>query len=276
MRALEETRLTNPLKNIDYILEQDPPPQRFNLQNERQFSEYPWNEERDDDYFDRVAKGNEEAAIQQQMLDDYADSITNPMTRDQEFLQHSSLWGHQIIQGGAGEGDQILKPDGSQKNSQEMKTDAVLPAYCDPPNPCPVGYTGADGCLEDFENTAAFSREYQEAQDCLCDAEHMFGCGESRGSEDIGTPGNGNTEDEDDALNSILANYKIIGQHKTLVAKKFHTKKSENFRKIHDESVRERAKKAAANNAKNPLQRANEFLSGEKLPIAAKKGAKLA
>lgn len=23
-----------------------------------------------------------------------------------------------------------------------MKPDAALPAYCNPPNPCPVGYTG--------------------------------------------------------------------------------------------------------------------------------------
>lgn len=28
------------------------------------------------------------------------------------------------------------------KAKQEMKTDATLPAYCNPPNPCPVGYTG--------------------------------------------------------------------------------------------------------------------------------------
>ena len=37
----------------------------------------------------------------------------------------------------------------------------MLPAYCDPPNPCPLGYTAADGCIEDFENTSEFSRRYQ-------------------------------------------------------------------------------------------------------------------
>ena len=37
----------------------------------------------------------------------------------------------------------------------------MLPAYCDPPNPCPIGYTEADGCIEDFENTSDFSRQYQ-------------------------------------------------------------------------------------------------------------------
>ena len=37
----------------------------------------------------------------------------------------------------------------------------MLPAYCDPPNPCPIGYTAKDGCisLEDFENTSEFSRK---------------------------------------------------------------------------------------------------------------------
>ncbi|GIX67681.1 neuroendocrine protein 7B2 [Caerostris darwini] len=99
-----------------------------------------------------------------------------PSIRDQEYLQHSSLWGKQSVQGGAGEGYQRLKPDGSMKNMKIVKTDAVLPAYCQPPNPCPIGYTADDGCLEQFENSAAFSREYQRAQDCMCDSEHMFDC----------------------------------------------------------------------------------------------------
>lgn len=66
----------------------------------------------------------------------------NPSLRDQEYLQHSSLWGHQFMAGGAGEGKQRLKPDGSVRNQQQVKTDATLPAYCNPPNPCPVGYSG--------------------------------------------------------------------------------------------------------------------------------------
>nr|CAG4649676.1 EOG090X0DEG [Scapholeberis mucronata] len=60
--------------------------------------------------------------------------------------------------------------------SSSGKTENVLPAYCNPPNPCPIGYTADDGCLEEFENTAAFSREYQSSQDCMCDTEHMFDC----------------------------------------------------------------------------------------------------
>lgn len=33
-----------------------------------------------------------------------------------------------------------------------------------------------DGCLDDFENTAEFSRQYQTSQNCLCDEDHMFAC----------------------------------------------------------------------------------------------------
>ena len=104
-------------------------------------------------------------------------SKTQPSIRDQEMIQHSSLWGHQFVQGGAGEGDQRLKPDGSLGNIQVIKTDRGLPAYCDPPNPCPIGYSSDEfDCLEEFENSASFSREYQSSQECMCDQEHMFDC----------------------------------------------------------------------------------------------------
>ena len=80
--------------------------------------------------------------------------------RDLEHLPHSSLWGHKYIGGGAGEGKQYLSPSGALPNKEEIKTDAVLPAYCDPPNPCPPGFFGDDGCLEEFDtflkNTAYF------------------------------------------------------------------------------------------------------------------------
>lgn len=50
-----------------------------------------------------------------------------------------------------------------------------------------------DGCITDFENTAAFSREYQESQECMCDSEHMFECG--RSAADTGAKQNA-SEDE--------------------------------------------------------------------------------
>lgn len=91
------------------------------------------------------------------------------------------------------------------------------------------------GCQMDFENTASFSRDYQSAQECMCDGEHMFDC-----------PGQEPNDDHqmDSDLETFLASRQFNPQeHKNLVAKKFHNKK-----------------------------RANPFLEGEKLPIAAKKG----
>merc|ERR1711879_23269 len=69
------------------------------------------------------------------------------------------------------------QPQGSAKGHLKG---GVLPAYCDPPNPCPKGYTAEDGCIEveEFDNEAEFSRNYQAAQSCMCDSEHMFTCPE--------------------------------------------------------------------------------------------------
>jgi len=94
--------------------------------------------------------------------------------RDEETESHSSLGsGHQYVSGGAGEGKQHLQPDGSVLNQQEVKSDEDLPAYCDPPNPCPVGYVGDDCDSRPYEEyTAEFSKNYQEQQNCMCDDDH--------------------------------------------------------------------------------------------------------
>ncbi|XP_071454949.1 neuroendocrine protein 7B2 [Hetaerina americana] len=177
----------------------------------------------------------------------------HPMTRDREYLQHSSLWGgrqypHGAASGGPIPGKMRLKPAGVGGGRPDSKSDAVLPAYCNPPNPCPIGYTESDGCLETFENTASFSRDFQANQDCMCDSEHMFKCPGSRddGGGDVtasaaagmvaaGATGGGSEEG--------MASGDMVEQHKSLVAKKFHVKKD-----------------------------GNPFLRGEKLPVAAKKG----
>ncbi|CAB3223846.1 unnamed protein product [Arctia plantaginis] len=161
-----------------------------------------------------MARANKDLGNEQLDYDSLIDGNPNPSLRDQEYLQHSSLWGHQYVTGGAGEGDQGI-------NRQMVKTDAVLPAYCNPPNPCPVGYTEDQGCISEFENTAAFSREYQLAQRCMCDGEHMFSCPPDSGSE---------------------LDLRFPEHHKSLVAKKY-----------------------------KPAEE-NPYLTGERLPIAAKKG----
>ncbi|KAJ8934973.1 hypothetical protein NQ318_017680, partial [Aromia moschata] len=172
----------------------------------------------------------------------------HPSIRDQEYLQHSSLWGKQYMSGGAGEGNQLLRPEGL-KTRQEIKTDSTLPAYCNPPNPCPVGYTEEQGCIMDFENSAAYSRHYQAAQDCMCDTEHMFDCPNPNGSI-VDDP----MESMDDMeFNRFLQTSIKLNQmfpNKNLVAKKYHSSEKSKM--------------------------ANPFLSGEKLPVAAKKGNNVA
>jgi len=204
----------------------------------------------EDSIINRVAKEYESIDRPPIPLDDSPLLDTQEtMLRDQEYLQHSSLWGHQYVAGGAGEGKQRLKPNGSVKNVQQVKTDNVLPAYCNPPNPCPVGYTYEDGCTENFINTAAYSREYQASQECMCDSEHMFDCpGSSRNSEinalaqSIQNQGG---DIMDSTFNKLLEDMNIQ-EHKTM-AKKHHVKKEY-----------------------------NPYLTGDKLPVVAKKVPHLA
>lgn len=131
----------------------------------------------------------------------------NPSLRDQEYSQHSTLWGHHYISGGSG------KNNASPYFNAQVKSDATLPAYCNPPNPCPVGYTEEQGCLASFENTAAFSRDFQAAQECMCDGEHMFDCRvkDSDNQRQI------SSDLESYFAKQLQTNY----GHKNLVAKKF-------------------------------------------------------
>uniref|UniRef100_A0A6B2EGP4 Neuroendocrine protein 7B2 n=1 Tax=Phlebotomus kandelakii TaxID=1109342 RepID=A0A6B2EGP4_9DIPT len=177
-----------------------------------------------------MARASKDLEAEQMDYDALLEGNPSPSLRDQEYLQHSTLWGHQYMSGGAGEGPHRVKP--------QVKTDATLPAYCNPPNPCPVGYIEDQGCQQDFENTAAFSREYQAAQECMCDGEHMFDCP----GQDQGEP----NRQMDSDIESFLAQQFHTQEHKNLVAKKFHSKKS-----------------------------FNPYLEGEKLPIAAKKGNRM-
>jgi hypothetical protein len=119
------------------------------------------------------------------------------------------------------------------KNSKDAKTDAALPAYCNPPNPCPVGYSAEDGCLEQFENTAGFSRQYQASQDCMCDSEHMFDCPASTGR-DLHSSGTGNDLADTD-LDRIMEQIQVFFFHSQYTLYKFRSIKS--FA-IYDKGVR--------------------------------------
>ncbi|XP_003379763.1 neuroendocrine protein 7B2 [Trichinella spiralis] len=209
-----------------------------------------------------------------------------PSHRDKEWPERTNLWGHIYMQGGAGEGQQYLLPEGLLPNKVEVKTDAILPAFCDPPNPCPPGMTGLpsliarsfysnfqnsfssfsaeDGCLEDFENTAEFSRVYQTNQDCLCDEDHMFTCPAHhlRAAETV----KDSLNEFDDALQALLASSNIEGQHKGLVAKKFHSKRR---------ARRDTSGSFAISKTATALRRLrnNPYLQGERLKVVAKKGS---
>nr|XP_030130412.3 rho GTPase-activating protein 11A isoform X6 [Taeniopygia guttata] len=94
--------------------------------------------------------------------------------------QATNLVGPQSIEGGAHEGLQHLGPYGNIPNIVAELTGDNVPkdfsedqGYPDPPNPCPIGKTVDDGCLEDTPDTAEFSREYQLHQN-LFDPEHDY------------------------------------------------------------------------------------------------------
>nr|XP_029134292.1 uncharacterized protein LOC109988407 [Labrus bergylta] len=94
--------------------------------------------------------------------------------------QATNIVGPQSIQGGAHEGLQHLGPFGNIPNIVAELTGDNVPkdfsedhGYPDPPNPCPLGKTAADGCLENAPDTAEFSKEFQKHQH-LFDPEHDY------------------------------------------------------------------------------------------------------
>lgn len=159
-----------------------------------------------------------------------ANAIGQPIDSGNEYIDHPLiLTGHQYVQGGAGEGRQLLGPDGTFENVQVVKSDNAIPSYCDPPNPCPIGYTTEDGCLEEFVNSASFSRDYQANQQCSCDNEHsLFNCAAPITTSTIKTtedgiqePDKSNTKminDNDDPDNNINYDTNELDEQKQMFA----------------------------------------------------------
>ncbi|VIO99513.1 7B2, putative [Brugia malayi] len=173
------------------------------------------------------------------------------ISRGIETIPSPLAFGHKYMTGGAGEGSQLLRPDSDFEEREKVKSDNILPSYCEPPNPCPLGYTAADGCLEEFENSAEFSRNYQARQTCICDQEHMFNCPDKKIDDEL----------MEESLQSILNDQ---GLHKTLIAKKFHEKRSQAMeprrkRSINDISIQH------SQNQQNP------YFKGEILKSVIKK-----
>ncbi|GFR67548.1 neuroendocrine protein 7B2 precursor [Elysia marginata] len=188
--------------------------------------------------------------------------------RDQEHLEHSALHGYQSVSGGTVNGQ-----------NKQSKTDKALPAYCNPPNPCPVGKTAEDNCVENFENSAENNQRLLSQQECPCDTEHMFTCPE--GSRTVSSKAQGSSAGDaaptPDAsqqlqLNKVIAelsdmekqeedsmennpNFSATHKRFTLVAKKS------------PHLIRKRSETAHAS---------NPYLEGQQIKIAAKKSPNLA
>merc|ERR1711923_87923 len=94
------------------------------------------------------------------------------------------------------------------RQGRQIKS-SMLPAYCDPPNPCPLGYTAQDGCIEDFENNSEFSQKYQASQNCMCDTEHMFACPQAKQQDDGGLSFLGGFPAVEEVKNPFLAGAKL-------------------------------------------------------------------
>ncbi|XP_069116232.1 neuroendocrine protein 7B2-like [Argopecten irradians] len=120
----------------------------------------------DDNLVSRSSPGDWGLSYRDATLND-PELLGEAALRDQEYLEQSPLWGYQSMSGGTG---------GGKENPKEVKTDKVLPAYCNPPNPCPIGYTAKDNCVETFSNTPENNRNLMKQQDCPCDSEHMLSC----------------------------------------------------------------------------------------------------
>lgn len=183
-------------------------------------------------------------------LDD-SDLFSRASLRDPEFIeQYPSLWGYQSVSGGTGEGKQQPK---------EVKTDKVLPAYCNPPNPCPIGYTADDNCVETFENTLDNNRRLLKQQDCPCDAEHMWSCPETDHNIKASDGSYADWMEQMNKPNSDLED--------NMTLKKREKKGSTHMRYRRDNE-------RIINMMKSRLESLNPYFKGQHREIAAKKGGK--
>jgi hypothetical protein len=158
----------------------------------------------------------------EQKIRERAESVVRPVEGDPLFDRPKGVIANQVEENGKAKAVPAAAHQAPQAPEANMAAASMLPAYCDPPNPCPLGYTSQDGCIEDFENSSEFSRIYQSRQKCICDTEHMFNC-----------PDASNDADEDNEIDNEPPHMMA-----SLPASGF----------------------------------GNPYLSGQKLPVAAKKG----
>ncbi|CAI2723670.1 unnamed protein product [Schistosoma spindalis] len=171
--------------------------------------------------------------------------------RRNEIAYQNSLWGEHKVSGGSSETgqwiDYALLGAGAQDTtadnlnlSSELESSHIeskfdnLPAYCDPPNPCPLNYKSNDlptPCDQDIEDTIEFNRYWiirkMQNGECSCDNEHMDNCPVE--SNENGHKTNFISGQKTDGKIFLINPYLRGESRKRLVAKK-RVKRSHNYR----------------------------------------------
>ncbi|KAA0189164.1 Neuroendocrine protein 7b2, partial [Fasciolopsis buskii] len=137
------------------------------------------------------------------------DNLNGPeiSSRRIEVAVQNPLWGEHKVSGGSSEIGQWLdyallgaeRQELPEEGSTDKLTDYVesganhersfkndsLPAYCDPPNPCPIGYNPESlptPCDPITKYTMEVNRDFilqkMANGECICDIEHMNSCSE--------------------------------------------------------------------------------------------------
>ncbi|TPP66721.1 Neuroendocrine protein 7b2, partial [Fasciola gigantica] len=125
-------------------------------------------------------------------------------SRRTEVAVQNPIWGEHRVSGGSSETGQwldyaLLGAERQELPEDDKQTDYVdsevshgrsfkndsLPAYCDPPNPCPIGYDPESlptPCDPSTKYTMEVNREFILTKmangECICDIEHMNSCSE--------------------------------------------------------------------------------------------------
>ncbi|CAH8449234.1 unnamed protein product [Schistosoma mattheei] len=171
--------------------------------------------------------------------------------RRNEIAYQNSLWGEHKVSGGSSETGQWIDyallgaeaQDTTANNlnlSSELESSHIeskfdnLPAYCDPPNPCPLNYKSNDlptPCDQDIEDTIEFNRHWiirkMQNGECSCDNEHMDNCPVE--SNENGHKTNFMSGQKTDGKIFLINPYLRGESRKRLVAKK-RVKRSHNYR----------------------------------------------
>ncbi|CAH8452746.1 unnamed protein product [Schistosoma margrebowiei] len=171
--------------------------------------------------------------------------------RRNEIAYQNSLWGEHKVSGGSSETGQwidyaLLGAEAQDKTannlnlSSELESSHIeskfdnLPAYCDPPNPCPLNYKSNDlptPCDQDIEDTIEFNRHWiirkMQNGECSCDNEHMDNCPVE--SNEHGHKTNFVSGQNTDGKIFLVNPYLRGESRKRLVAKK-RVKRSHNYR----------------------------------------------